>query len=541
MPAVYSATGSIGAGGVWGVIVTLGGVDSTARIVGDITIEGEEGSARIADLVYQSQPGDVFEVADWTGLAVTVDIADMATGSASNIRRLFTGVVDTPALDLVQRTISLSCTDGLQTTIEAMTVAAIDAAIPSGYASPVIFDPAARGWSRAQDRLSTVAASLEMTPAGVLRLTNWAPKATADLVFTEDHVLDESVGVELASRSSLINRVDIDFGYRFPRVKAEGHPVSFSYVNETNFATYVAANNWFLQRAAVESAIESAGGTIETISYTPLPNAPIGSWVPGPYDSELCMGFEAMVSFDYGQTIDEEHTIIVNTPESIAVAGTLSDRLSGALEGQYPPMIAVETAALLWKNDISGVPPQDTATPVAGFTTSANVTLTADTNRTAANAAMQSLIAVAKVKIHAAHRLNTVSAAIPLNPDADVDKTIEIDVPSVHARGKCRAITHRLSPEAGTATTELQIAICAIAGTGIVHDDTANTAPAASTPATTPIITTPTVVFNGGAAQDHTITITFPAVEDEERDRAVVPLTATYHAAITEDLFEITL
>ncbi|MDO6575495.1 hypothetical protein, partial [Staphylococcus pasteuri_A] len=81
-----------------------------------------------------------------------------------------------------------------------------------------------------------------------------------------------------SSRHSLVNRVDVDFGYRFPRVKAEGWPLSYSYVYEGDIDTFVDGSNQFLTRAAVESAIEAAGGTVESITYTALPSTTIGSW-----------------------------------------------------------------------------------------------------------------------------------------------------------------------------------------------------------------------------------------------------------------------
>jgi hypothetical protein len=540
--ATYAATsGGAGTAGIWTARVSIDGADVSSKIIGDIRIEAEEGSARIADLTYKPDAGATFAIAAWVGKTISIDVANYSTGSATSIQRLFTGLIDTPTFNLEARTIGLRCTDNLQNIVEGMSTAAIDVAIPSGYASPVIFDPAARGWSRAQDRLSTVHSALDLTPAGALRLTDWTPKITPDLTFTDAHVLDGSVAVSLTSRNQLTNRVDIDFGYRFPRVKAECYPISFSYVDEGSIASYVSTLGWFLQRKAVEAAIKAAGGTIATMTYTALPGSAIGSWIPGPYDGELCMGFTGTVSFDYAQQIEEQHSITVLDPNSIAAVGTLRDRLSGALVGEYPPITAVETSMTLFKNDITGIPPMDTATPVSGLTTSANVTLTSETDRSAANAAMQALIATAKNRIWGSHRQNTVAASVPLNPGVDLDKTIEINVTGVHAQGKCRSVAHRLSTDSGQATSEFVLAICSVAGTGVPHTDTANTAPAGSSPISTPLLGTPTVVFNGLAAQDHIITITFPGVADVERARAQVPLVSTYNAGITEDLLTLSM
>lgn len=538
----YSGTsGAPGHAGIWRARVLINAVDLSSRVVGDLRVDAEEGSARIAELTIRPAPGTTFAIADWVGKSLSIDIEDWASGSAASVSRLFTGLIDTPTLDLDTRTIRLLATDNLQNTLEAMSAAAIDALIPGGYHSPVIFDPAAQGWSRAQDRLSTVAAALDLTPAGVARLTSWTPAGSPSMSLTDAHLLDRSLAVSLTSRHQLVNSIAVDFGYRIPRTKAEGYPLTYSYVSELNIADHATALSYWLSRDAVEAAIGKAGGTVESITYTPLPSTVIGSWTPGPNDYQLCMGFAAVVSFDYLQTIEEQHTITVSAPNSIAAIGTLTDRLSGALEGQYPPTTAAETAILLYRNEISSIPPQDAATPVSGQTTAADVTLTADTDRAAANAAMQTLIAMAKARIWASHRRNAVSASVALNPAIDLDKTIDLAVPGLHARGKCRSVTHSLSPETGQATSEFAIAICSVAGTGVTHAETPTTAPAGSSPAATSLAGAATADFNFLVAEDHVFTVTFPGVESAERNKAVIPLASAYSAPLTEDIFTITL
>ena len=541
MPDTYVGTsGAAGSAGIWTTIVTIAGVDVTESIFGNIVIDAEEDSARVADLTIVPASTS-FSVAAWVGKAITIDIAAMHTGSPTSVERLFAGIIDTPVLDFTGRRIGLRCTDDLQGVVEAMDAAAIEAAIPAGHYSPAIFDPAARGWSRAQDRLSTVPASLDLTPAGALRLTAWQPKTVADIAFTAAHLLDGRLSASIAGAHQLTNSVAIDFGYRFPRVKAETYAVGYDYVNAGTISDFAAALSWFLQRAAVESAIKSAGAKIVAISYTPLPSSTIGSWTPGPYDVELCMGFTATVTFDYGQTIEERFALTVSAPNSIAAVGTRRDRLSGALEGVYPPIVAAETSMLLYGNAISSIPPQDTAAGVIGQTTAAEVTLTPDSNRAAADAAMETLIAVAKTKIWASHRHNTVSGSVALNPSIDVDKTISVAAPGLSAKGKCRSLTHRLSPDSGEAITEFSLAICSVAGTGVSHAETPTDAPAGSTPAATTLADAPIVDFNYLAAEDHVLTISFPGVAEAERNLSVIAISASYLAPLVEDVFTVTL
>lgn len=542
-PATYpGTTGSSVAAAVWSAVVNIGGVDVSSRIVGDIRIEASEGAARIADLTIRPATGAGFAIADWSGKAVTIDVVDMSTGVATNARRLFTGLIDVPSLDFDSKTIALLATDNLQSQVEAMSAATIDVLIPDGYHSPVIFDPAARGWSRALDRLATVPASLDLSATGSFRLTEWAPRAAPNLSFTADHIIDGSITTTQASRHQITNQVDIDFAYRFPRVKSEGYQISETYVTTGNIGQHATDGNWFLTRAAVEAAIGAAGGAIVSITYVPLPTYDIPPWYTGPSDYLLCMGFNALVSFEYSQVIEEQHVITVKAQESIDVLGTLRDRLSGALEGQYPPIEAVEHSMLLYAKSVSSIPPKDRAPVLDGYTNSANVTLTTDTNRAAADAAMETLIAIAKTKIWASHRGNSVSAAVALNPDVDLPMTIDVDVTGqLHARGKCRAVTHTMSPSTGQAITSFSLAICSVAGTGIVHPDSETTAPAGSSPASTALVDVPTADFNYGATEDHILTVVFPAVAPGERNKLDIPITSTYAAPLTEDILDITL
>lgn len=543
----YPATsGEDDVAGIWSAIVLIGAVDWSARVVGDIQIDAEEGAARIADVTVRPLPGTDFVLSDWVGTAILIQIADLASGSPTSIRTLFDGLIDTPSLDLKTGLIALRCTDDLQNFVDAMTVEEIDAEIAAGYSSPVVFDPAARGWAHSQDRLSTVPAAMDLSPVGILQVTDWEPKAIPDLSFTENHLIDGSLSLSLSSRHQLINRVDIDFGFRFPRVKSEGFHLSFEYVDASTFSAYVSGGSLFLQRQAVEAAIHAAGATIDQISFIPMPATAfyIGEtviWGPGTYDMLLCMGFDANVSFNYGQTTEEHFSIEVSAPNSIAAVGTLRDRLSGALEGIYPPVQTAEHSIIMHGNALSGIPPLDRAPPTVGVTTSIDVSLTADTNRTAANQAMETLIQIAKNKIWGSHRKSTVSASVALNPDIDLTATIDLLVPGLHARGKCVRISHRLSPDTGEAISEFSIAICAAAGTGTSHPDDATEAPDGSSPGTTPLSGTPTIVFHGGKTEDQSLVITFPGVADAERNRHIVPITSTVSAGMIEDIFEITL
>lgn len=540
--ALYAGSSSVCIGGasaaVWTTVVQVNGLDVSSQLIGEIRVDAEEGAARIAEFTLRPPSGMLFAPSDWIGAAVIIDVADNSVGVPRYAMRLFTGVIDLPALDHASRAISIRATDDLQGRCESVSNATLLALI-GGYDSPAVFDAAAQGWSYAQDRLSTVPASLDISPLGALRMTPWEPKASPDILLDASRVRDESISVSLAERSALVNQVSVEFDYRFPRVKAECYPIDFEYVNMTNFAAFLLADGWFLQRAQVDSAISSAGGTIESISYTPLPNEIIavgsGFFTPSAADAALCMGFSATVSFDYAQTIEERHRITVQAPRSVDIVGPRRETITGALEGEYPDTVAVETGIKLYKDQAVTIPPADISTPVVSETTSTDVTLTTETNRDAANAAMRALIAMAKTRIYGSHRGHRVTATVPLIPAIDLDKTLRIEAGGVSAQGKCVRVAHRMNSDTAEAISEVSIAVCSIAGVGIVHDEDPTEASAGTSAGAAALTGAVNVVYNSGSAQDHKITITFPGVEEAERARAVTTIPATIAAPLIED------
>lgn len=551
-----SGSGSGGGSGIntailWSAQVLVDGADVSTSVVGDVTVEAEEGSARIADFSLHYVNDGTVEVFAWTGKPVIINYVDISIGGTQSAVRIFTGVVNLPKVDMATQCLHLTCTDDLQGRISGLTRAEIDTLV-GGRWSSAVFDPAASVLTYAQDRLSTVPASLDISAGGTLRMTSWVSKASADLQFDDDWVLDGSLVPSFAERSRMTNQVDVSFGYRFPRQKAEGHQVNYDFIalNQTSFGYWVRDGGTFLTRDAVRSAIQSAGGSIVSEQWIALPETaqvipgtagePAGAWLPNPAtDPLLCLGFSIVASFDYSQQTEEEYLITVKNPASIALIGTVRESMSGALEGVYADAVAAETNVLLYRNKISAIPPKDLAPVIVGLTNSANVTLRPDTDRVAAESAMVALIDVAKVKIFAAARRHSVSAAVPLDPFIDLDKTVEIIAGGVHAKGKVAKLKHKMGFEAGEAITEFDLAICKVAGVGVYHPADPTEAAAGSTAGTTTTLEAPVVTWNGEDGGDQVITIDFPGVEDDERLRASVQILQTVRAEINEDVLSI--
>lgn len=528
----------------WGVLVVVGGVDVSNQVIGDIMVDAEEGSARIAEFTLRPASGTVVSPASWTGRSVEIHVGDASGGALHYLSRLFVGIVDTPTLNHAERTVAVRCTDDLQGRCLGMTRAALQALI-GGYWSAAVFDAAADGWQAAQDIMSTVPAALDISAEGVLRVTPWQAKTVPDLAIGEDLAGAGSIVPTFADRSGMVNEVVVDFGYRFPCVKTECYTVVYDCVTMLNFAQFLLEDRAFMQRAQIVSALEASGGTVVSITYRALPTwvVPVGSgyFTPSAADLDLCMGFTADVSFSYTATTEEQHTISVRNPASIAALGLRTSALTGSLEGVYPDLVAVESGIVLFQNDISGVPPIDLPSAVVGSTNTVAATLTAETDRAAANGAMETLISVAKTKIAASHRRNVVQVTVPLMPVIDVDKTLGLVADGVQVAGKCKRLVHRLSPDSGAAVSDVSIALSSLLGVGVDHPETATTAPDGTSDEATGLSGLPEVTFDSSSGADHTITVTFPAVSTDERGNKVVPMATTVDAPILEDLFSITL
>lgn len=536
--------GTGGSAAKWIMVVRVAGIDISARLLGNGLVDASEGAARIADVTFKPMPGTMIDLPTLCGAPLTIDIADMTTGVPRYSARVFTGYVDNPEYDPIAKTVSLRCTDDLQGRVDAMSSADIDA-LPGSYYSPVVFDASAVGWVRLNDRLSTIPACFDMSAEGAFRLTPWEPNPTPDLSFDASIASPNGLSIAVADRASLVNWINVDFSYRFPRVKAEGYRVGYTAVDMTGFATFISEGRSFMQRAQVEAALHKAGAHIESIAYTDLPTTPIavgaGYWTPGPFDSSLCMAWTALVSFDYAQTIEERHAIVVKNARSITAVGYRKEKMSGALVGVYPDLTASETSIQRYKEKSSSIPPSDLAPVAEDKTTSADVTLTPESDRAAANSAMQTLIAIAKTRIWESHRRNRVTFAVPLNPAIDVSKTISLNLSDVNAVGKCARVVHRFSTDSAEAVSEVTIALCAVAGVGITHPDDAPVAPSGTAPGETTLAYTPNVTFPNLPVEDKVLTVTFPGIETIERNKSIANLSATYAAGLIEDVFTVTV
>jgi len=450
----------------WRPVVTLAGVDVSERLVGEIDVEAAEGEARIATFSMRAAAGTLL-LPDWTGKPVEISIAKQeADGSASDVRRLFTGVVDVPSYDLATHVVQFDCTDQRQEVIGNTPREWIDTNV-AGYYSDAVSGAPADTLGYALARLASVPASLDLDAWQSPRVTAWALPDPADLTFDQSDILDGSLQLQLASRADLRNEITTGLQYRFPRLRARVIQSQF----ERTIDDYTLQALDIPSRAMIEQALSGLGG------WSPLGAISFVSIDPGAYESagtggsiftvisvtdapNLALGFAASHYNRWVQSVTEDYAITVRAKASIDAIGYARESLDAAtLDAPFD--------AAAWLDDPATEPALDL--PPVGDVSLDYATAGAD--RAAATAAIETLVAQAKVAALASHRTSRASAAVAIRPDIDLDRRIEINTAVLVTAGKVSRVAHRMDLQEGSAVTEFDVAISGFNAVGLQDDD----------------------------------------------------------------------
>lgn len=468
----------------WRPVVTLGGVDISERLTGEIRIEAGEGEARIASFVMRPAPGPL-TLPEWTGAAVTIDIAQQdAAGNAIDARRLFTGVVNVPVLDLTEQIVTFECTDQLQQVVRSLPREWVDVNV-GGYYSEAVSGESSDMLQYADARMSSVPAALDLDPYQAARVTPWNIEDDPVLVLTEADVLDGSLRIKNADRNAIRNTIETVLKYRFPRLRARVVAVNF----ERTINQYTSQGLDIPNRDMIEQALSGISGwrLLGEINMVPVD--------PGSYESsgsggtvytvisatdapQLALGFSARFANRWVQWVTEEYRLTVSAQASIDALGLSRETSNGAvLDASFDDGV--------WLSEPD-------ATPVLTMPAIGDVSLdyggAGRTDRAAAQNALRTLLAQARRNILASHRDTRVSATTPLHAGIDLSRRVEIDTAPVRALGKVVRLTHRMDIETGEHDTEFDIAISGFSAVGLQDDDPveAPAAPVDPTPAPSP-------------------------------------------------------
>lgn len=435
----------------WTARCLIDGVDVSASLIDTLRVQGAEGGARIASVQIQPASGTVLPLA-WVGKPIILDYVPVF-GGVGVPQRLFTGRIDTPEYDFATGTLSLRCTDDLQNRVAALDLDAINTLVGGRYTAAVQGEIDDR-WDYAQARLTTVAGSLDASPAGALRTTPWE-SSTVWATFTQAMLIDGSTRVRYPQRSTMINQVQVEFDYRYARLRERRASMGWSGTNLD-----MAPTGWqYPSQQDVVAAANGTGWTVLSGVFYPAPAAiphTSGGFI---YPAQNSIDMAILhLGQRHSQTVTEAYRCTVSAPESVAQNGVLPGSVRGALESAFDGQAwesAFDVAPLM-----PGGGEQDYAP---------------DATRSDADYALQTLLDQARVKILGSHRSTRITASTVCLPALDMDKRVAIDTlvagDEINAEGKVVEVEHVLDLRAGTAITTFSLACFGAGGAGIITPD----------------------------------------------------------------------
>lgn len=468
-------------GAYWDLTLVIDGYQIPSdQIHGDVRVSRSESSTALLDIALLPQLG-VQSVNDYIGKPITLDVY---LPEENTITRLYTGVVDIPEIDLIDKKITLRCSDRRE---ELITNQIGPFLSTIGSYSDIIFP---RGddnniLRELDDRLSTTPTAVDFDAFGNLQITNWVAKATADFVLDDGDVFRRDPRVELTSRARITNTVDINFEYRYERL--HHWEVDYRWVSPINsiFNLFLVNGYTMARKDMIRQAIDSAGWPLKNdITWTDIqPSGWYGgvAWsttqltgystpkkdssgniirdskgdivyegvVTGGTDltQVYANGAEWTATFRWAQTVTEDYRLSVTAPQSVAQFGTVKQVAS---HGYTDPK---ESEG--WENyEAYSATPGKTGTYF----------IEEDTDRGRVSNAIRVALLRAKNTILGSHRDTRVTFSRSIWPQIGLEHTVELNTTPVQCKGKVFQIEHYFNVTTREAVTEVTLVLSKAVG-----------------------------------------------------------------------------
>lgn len=473
----FSESHITAASAAWRLDVQVDGtsVDLITRAATDFA-ERESPTASVQFL----PPSGVIDPEEWENQPITIDFIGVENGADIYTIRRFTGVTEVAVFDPDEGTLTLTATADLQAKCDTLSRADLDYLIV-GFWSPHVFSEDDAGWDYAESLLETVPKDLHIDPYGGLVVVDWAAKASPDLTFTDSERFDDTLRLDRARRSDLVNQAAINVDFRFPRLRHR--EIGLWWSSPTAWCDYLTYGFELCNRSTVEGAFSAAGWTVQgDITYTDIPEADVytcggvpRTWIGGQDMSSYCLGASATLARRWVQTVTETASITLTAPDSQERVGVLD------VEAGYGIQATYDTTE--WeRKTVFDTPPVGASLNTAGDWVLDAEDATYD-GRTAFDTAQVSAIAREKTRILDRHRRNTVTFSPVYRPDISMSQTIEVDTPGLDCKGKIRGYREQFDLDNGDLGLDIDIALSRHGGAGLASDDTVEAAdkPAAPT------------------------------------------------------------
>lgn len=476
----------------WDADVFIGGIHlDPSTIFGPIKVVRSESQASTAELTIMPGPG-VINVEAYTGKKIQIDV-HVAAGTF----RIYTGIIDIPEVDFIEKKILLRCTDDRFDQINTQLPGVIGSI---GFFSTLIFRNVTDTADELDKRLSTTPYSVDFDAYGNYTITSWFPKDTPDYTFTDsDAYYTEQPKLTMGSRGRVINHIQINFKYRYQRwwqmerlwnwvspiaqdvmlllqygysltfrerVKTAASstgwlptsPITFTNIWPSGWYNGIAWSTVAL-KGSTTNVTDSDGNIVLDSDGNPVTETTITGGTN--YADLYCMGATFKMAKRWGQTISEEYNLIVYAPQSIAQYGEVDSFESYAVESK--------TDNSSWEASKSVTPPPtnavNTLETYPDLSQPNTYYIDQDTNRDDAIYAMETVLAKAKTSILKSYRDTKVSITQFIFPQIDLSHTVKFNCSTLVAQGKVFSIEHDLDINNGEAKTIITLALFQSSGT----------------------------------------------------------------------------
>jgi len=453
----------------WDATISIAGVQIPKdRLSGNVVITKESNQNTLCEFkVRVALPLDFIDFID--GGAVIVNYVDSDGG-----HRLFTGVVDLPEVDLINKWITIKCSDRREELIKAKMLPLLPTI--GRYSKEVQGDITSVG-NEMEYRLQTVPKDVDFDSYNTPNINSWYAKASADYVYSNADVYYQEPKLSWQSRGAIVNDVTVIVKYQYPRLYHYQRP--FSWNTSATIVTQIPVGDHedgysFPTVGMIKSAIDGAGWKQNnTLSYTEsasnfwitfqrVQSSTLRPYAGGTFGPEQLMSIrhhlENVDSYEvtyaawegstrFAQTVEETYTLTVKSTQSINQYGELTAFSNYEVKADFDTHT--------WENY-----KLVTAAPSDAITSNLSYRVDKDINKDAKNLAILTGIDKAKTQIIASHRDTKVTLQVPIKPDLELRHTLEIDTTPLACKGKVVRIVHTLNlPERKGHSTDIEIAL----------------------------------------------------------------------------------
>ncbi len=431
----------------WQIKLLLNNIDISSNLINSLTIEAEEGSAKIAEFSLIPHAGPI-SVTKWIGKSVLI----WYQSEEEQQYLLFQGVVDEPIYDPTSLITTFTCTDQLQEKISLLSKNEINKLI-QGHWSSIVFDNPSSNWLYAQDQLSTMPANLDLDNNNAFQLTPWKCKLDPDYVFDDDNILYQSIQVQLANRREIHNQANITFQYRYQRLKQR--EMEYLYAYPLDFCEQNYRNSTLPNVEMIKQAIDGTGWLLkDNVLYehqrgpgwVTCGDVTFGFMIKEEIRKFLVREARFVLAKRFIQTVTEHYELCLKAPQSIAQLGLIAEQETFSYEvpadtdkfvniSKYQPPLKESVL------DDEG----NHVKPIKDDVALSNV--------------IQTKLNQAKTTILKSHRNNLITFKTPLHPSIQRMHTIKIDSKHVKAQGKVKHVIHECDFNQGSCITTIAVGV----------------------------------------------------------------------------------